>query len=48
MTTKPVKGVKLKDGKLQRVYVYDASKKRRIVKSKTKRVVSPAKARAAK
>lgn len=48
MTTKTVKGVKFKDGKLVRVRTFDASKARRIAKSKTRRVVSPAKARAAR
>lgn len=45
MTTKPVKGVKVKDGKLVRVYTYDASKSRRIAKSKRQRVVSPKRAK---
>ena len=45
MTTKPVTGIKVKDGKLVRVRKFDASKARRIAKSKTTRVVSPAKAR---
>lgn len=54
MTTKPVKGIKIeKDAKgkpvgVKRVHVYDASKRRKIAKSKAKRVVSPAKARAAR
>lgn len=45
MTSIPVKGVKVgKDGKLKRVHAYDASKARRVATSKTKHVVSPAKA----
>lgn len=52
MTTKTVGKVKLteKDGKvkLTRVRRFDASKARRVAKSKTKRVVAPAKARAAR
>ena len=45
MTTKPVKGVKIRDGKLVRVHAYDASKSRRIAKSKKRRVVAPARAK---
>lgn len=52
MTTKTIGKVKIeeKDGKttLKRVHSYDASKRRKIAKSKSKRVVAPAKARAAK
>ena len=52
MTTKTVGKVKLteKEGKvkLTRVRSFDASKRRKIAKSKTKRVASPAKARAAR
>ncbi len=52
MTTKTVGKVKLveKEGKvkLTRVRKYDASKSRRIAKSKAKRIVTPAKARAAR
>lgn len=36
--------VKVKDGKIVRVRKFDASKARRIAKSKTKRVVSKARA----
>lgn len=46
MTTKPVKGIKIKDGKITRVHTYDASKARKIAKAKTKRVVAPARAAA--
>jgi hypothetical protein len=35
----PVKGVKVKDGKLVRVHSFDASKQRRIIKSKKVKVV---------
>lgn len=52
MTTKTVGKVKLteKDGKvkLTRVRKFDASKARRIAKSKARNVVTPAKARAAR
>ena len=44
----PVDGVRIKDGKLVRTRRYDASAKRRIVTSKRQRVVSPAKAGAAR
>jgi hypothetical protein len=44
----PVGGVKIKDGKLVRARRYDASAKRRIVSSKRQRVVTPAKAGAAR
>jgi len=45
MTTKPVKGIRIKDGKITRVHTYDASKSRRIAKSKRQRVVSPKRAK---
>lgn len=48
MTTKTIGNMKLKDGKLVRVRKFDASKARRIAKSKTRRVVTPSKARAAR
>lgn len=53
MTTKTVGKVKLKtDAKgkttLARVHSYNASKARKVAKSKTKRVVAPARAQAAR
>ncbi len=45
MTTKPVTGIKIKDGKIVRVHTYDASKSRRIANSKKRRVVSPKRAK---
>ncbi len=48
MTSKPVKELEFKNGKWVRVHRFDPSKKRRIASSKTTRVVSPAKARAAR
>ena len=54
MTSKTIGKVKtvvdLKTGKttLARVHTYDASKARKIAKSKTKRVVTPARAKAAR
>ena len=39
------KGFKVKDGKIVQAPAYDASKKRRIAKSKRKRVVSRARAK---
>lgn len=40
----PVKGLKLKNGKLEKAVSYDASAQRRIASSKRVKAVSPAKA----